>query len=139
VARSVVRKRLAPLIRSPATLVVAVAYLLFAGRHRASPGTFPGAEHFRAPNGLEDWMYPIDKTNLDVLRFAHFSSRFAVADRPSGAAAIGRSLHSIWPATGDPVRPALPWKSSASAYSCRFAGHFAMVEINEGRPPCRWP
>ena len=33
--------------------------------------------HF-VPSWLSDWMYPIDKTNLDVLRFAHFLALAAV-------------------------------------------------------------
>src|ERR1700690_2986495 len=33
------------------------------------------------PNWLSEWMYPIDKTNLDVLRFAHFLALAAVTVR----------------------------------------------------------
>ena len=33
------------------------------------------------PVWLSDWMYPIDKTNLDVLRFAHFLALAAVTVR----------------------------------------------------------
>jgi hypothetical protein len=33
------------------------------------------------PGWLSDWMYPIDKTNLDVLRFAHFLALAAVTVR----------------------------------------------------------
>ena len=60
---------------------------------------------FLVPRWLGEWMYPIDKTNLDVLRFAHFLALAAL------------TVHFIprdWPAlqsrvaeAGDPVRPAL--------------------------------
>ena len=120
-------KRLAPLIRSPATLVVAVAYLLFAGAI-ALTWYIPGAEHF-VPKWLEDWMYPIDKTNLDVLRFAHFVALAVLIVRlvPQQWA----FLHSIW------LRPAILCGQHSLEIFClgvflSFAGHFAMVEINEG-------
>jgi hypothetical protein len=120
-------KRLAPLIRSPATLVVAVVYLLFAGAI-ALTWYIPGAEHF-VPKWLEDWMYPIDKTNLDVLRFAHFVALAVLIVRlvPQQWA----FLHSIW------LRPAILCGQHSLEIFClgvflSFAGHFAMVEINEG-------
>jgi hypothetical protein len=120
-------KRLAPLIRSPATLVVAVVYLVFAGAI-ALTWYIPGAEHF-VPKWLEDWMYPIDKTNLDVLRFAHFVALAVLTVRlvPQQWA----FLHSIW------LRPAILCGQHSLEIFClgvflSFAGHFAMVEINEG-------
>ncbi len=120
-------KRLAPLIRSPATLVVAIVYLLFAGAI-ALTWYIPGAEHF-VPKWLEDWMYPIDKTNLDVLRFAHFVALAVLIVRlvPQQWA----FLHSLW------LRPAILCGQHSLEIFClgvflSFAGHFAMVEINEG-------
>jgi OpgC protein len=56
----------------------------------------PGAEHF-VPKWLEDWMYPIDKTNLDVLRFAHFIALALLTVRLCRRT----FLHSIW------LRPAI--------------------------------
>jgi hypothetical protein len=120
-------KRLAPLIRSPATLTLAVVYLLFAGAI-VSTWYVPGAEHF-VPKWLEDWMYPIDKTNLDVLRFAHFVALAVLIVRlvPQQWA----FLHSLW------LRPAILCGQHSLEIFClgvflSFAGHFAMVEINEG-------
>jgi hypothetical protein len=120
-------KRLAPLIRSRATLVLAIVYLVFAGAI-ALTWYIPGAERF-VPKWLEDWMYPIDKTNLDVLRFAHFVALALLTVRlvPQQWA----FLHSIW------LRPAILCGQHSLEIFClgvflSFAGHFAMVEINEG-------
>jgi hypothetical protein len=120
-------KRLAPLIQSPATLVLAVVYLLFAGAI-ALTWYIPGAEHF-VPKWLEDWMYPIDKTNLDVLRFAHFVALAVLTVRL--VPQQWTFLHSIW------LRPAILCGQHSLEIFClgvflSFAGHFAMVEINEG-------
>jgi hypothetical protein len=120
-------RRLAPLIESPATLVLAIVYLLFAGAI-ALTWYIPGAEHF-VPKWLEDWMYPIDKTNLDVLRFAHFIALAVLTVRL--VPQQWTFLHSIW------LRPAILCGQHSLEIFClgvflSFAGHFAMVEINEG-------
>jgi hypothetical protein len=120
-------KRLAPLIQSPAALVLAVVYLLFAGAI-ALTWYIPGADHF-VPKWLEDWMYPIDKTNLDVLRFAHFIALAVLTVRL--VPQQWTLLHSIW------LRPAILCGQHSLEIFClgvflSFAGHFAMVEINEG-------
>src|SRR4051794_34572833 len=62
--------RLSVVLRSRITLVVAMAYLVFAFLisltwHIAVLGPL-------VPDWLASLIYPIDKTNLDVLRFAHF-------------------------------------------------------------------
>ena len=56
------------------------------------------------PKRLEQWMYPIDKTDLDVLRFAHFLALAALTVRflPQGLAGAEIALA----AATDPVRPA---------------------------------
>jgi len=69
-------QRLGGVLRSPIVLAVALAYLLFAFAitltwHIESLDRF-------VPGWLAEWMYPIDKTNLDVLRFAHFLALAAV-------------------------------------------------------------
>jgi hypothetical protein len=68
--------RLGGVMRSPVVLAIAAAYLLFAffitlTWHIESLDRF-------VPGWLAEWMYPIDKTNLDVLRFAHFLALAAV-------------------------------------------------------------
>ena len=107
--------------------MVAVLYLLFACAI-ALTWYVPGLEHF-VPKWLEEWMYPIDKTNLDVLRFAHFIALAVVTVR-----LIPRQwtfLRSLW------LRPAILCGQHSLEIFClgvflSFAGHFAMVEINEG-------
>ncbi len=56
------------------------------------------------PSWLEQWMYPINKTDLDVLRFAHFLALAAITVRflPQRLARIEIALA----ATIDPVRAA---------------------------------
>jgi hypothetical protein len=72
-------QRLSGVLRSPVVLSIAVAYLLFALCITLTWHFEPLARF--VPNWLSDWMYPIDKTNLDVLRFAHFLALAAVTVR----------------------------------------------------------
>ncbi len=120
-------KRLSALIESPITFVVAVLYLLFAFAI-AMTWYIPGLDHF-VPTWLEDWMYPIDKTDLDVLRFAHFMALAVVTVRL--VPQQWTFLNSLW------LRPAILCGQHSLEIFClgvflSFAGHFAMVEINEG-------
>ena len=68
------------------------------------------------PRWLGEWIYPIDKTNLDVLRFAHFLAlaaltvRFIPRDWPALQIAGGSGRRSC--------AASIRWKSSASACSC---------------------
>jgi hypothetical protein len=69
-------QRLTMVTHSRVALGVAIAYLIFAFGitltwHVESLDRF-------VPTVLKDWMYPVDKTNLDVLRFAHFLALAAV-------------------------------------------------------------
>jgi hypothetical protein len=72
-------QRLAGFLRSPIVLGVAVAYLLF-GLNVALTWHFDALK-FLVPNWLGQLIYPIDKTNLDVLRFAHFLALAAITVR----------------------------------------------------------
>lgn len=63
-------QRLAPILKSPITIVLAIAYLVFAFLIVRS-WYYPTLSQFK-PGWLHDFLYPIDKTNLDVLRFVHF-------------------------------------------------------------------
>ena len=94
--------RLVPVLHSPVTLAIAIAYLVFAFVI-AMTWYLPRLTHFM-PHWLEELIYPIDKTNLDVLRFAHFLAL---------AALTVRFVPRNWPLlqflvalSGDPVRPA---------------------------------
>jgi hypothetical protein len=69
-------ERLSRVLRSRFVLGAAIAYLLFAFAI-AMTWYFPRLGVF-VPRWLSEWMYPIDKTNLDVLRFAHFLALAAI-------------------------------------------------------------
>jgi hypothetical protein len=72
-------QRLAGVLRSRAVLAIAVAYLAFAFAITLTWYIEPLGRF--VPTWLSEWMYPIDKTNLDVLRFAHFLALAAVTVR----------------------------------------------------------
>jgi hypothetical protein len=74
-------------------------------------------------------MYPIDKTDLDVLRFAHFLALTAVTVRflPKGWA----GLKSPW------LRPLILCGQHSLEIFClgvflAFAGHFILAEVGSG-------
>jgi hypothetical protein len=84
---------------------------------------------FFMPRRLEQWMYPIDKTDLDVLRFAHFLAlaaitvRFLPRDWPG--------LRSVW------LRPLILCGQQSLEIFClgvflAFAGHFILAEVGVG-------
>jgi hypothetical protein len=119
--------RLAAALRSPVTMWLAIAYLMFAFGITLT-WHFPRWGVF-VPHWLGEWMYPIDKTNLDVLRFAHFLAlaaltvRFIPRDWPA--------LHSRW------LRPAILCGQHSLEIFClgvflAFAAHFVMVEFFGG-------
>jgi len=117
--------RLGAVLRSPITLAVAAAYLLFALTIALS-WYLPQYITF-VPSWLEDLIYPIDKTNLDVLRFAHFLALAAVTVRfvPRDAPLLKSWL----------AYPAILSGQHSLEIFClgvflAFAGHFAMVEIS---------
>jgi hypothetical protein len=120
-------ERLSHVLRSRITLVVAFAYLLFAFAialtwHIPALGSL-------VPDWLSSLIYPIDKNNLDVLRFAHFLALGAVI---------------VWFVPRDWF--ALQWSISRPAILCgqhsleifclgvflAFAAHFIMGEISGG-------
>jgi hypothetical protein len=117
--------RLGPLLNSPVTTAIAIAYLLFAF-FIALSWTVPRLTPFM-PLWLEELIYPIDKTNLDVLRFAHFLALAALTVR-----FVPRtwSMLNSWG-----FYPAILCGQHSLEIFClgvflAFAGHFAMVEIS---------
>ena len=74
-------------------------------------------------------MYPIDKTDLDVLRFAHFLALAAVTVR---------FLPRDWPGLKSPwLRPLILCGQHSLEIFClgvflAFAGHFVLAEISGG-------
>jgi hypothetical protein len=119
-------QRLSGFMRAPVVLGLAIAYLVFS-LWIVSTWYFPPFGHL-VPKLLSDWMYPIDKTNLDVLRFIHFLSlavltvRFIPRDWPA--------LRSMW------LRPAIVCGQHSLEIFClgvflAFAAHFIMVQVSE--------
>ena len=119
-------ERLAPLIRSRATLGLAVAYLLFAFLITLT-WYFPRYGHY-VPRWLADFMYPIDKMNLDPLRFAHFLAL---------AVLTVRFIPRDWPPLkSDLLRPLVVCGRHSLEIFClgvflAFAGHFFLVEVSD--------
>src|SRR5262249_6188375 len=81
------------------------------------------------PRWLESWMYPIDKTDLDVLRFAHFLALAAITVR---------FLPKDWPGLKSPwLRPLILCGQHSLEIFClgvflAFAGHFVLAEGGGG-------
>jgi hypothetical protein len=107
-------------------LTMAVAYLVFAFAivmtwHFTSLAVF-------VPRWLSEFMYPIDKVNLDVLRIAHFLAL---------AALVVRFLPSDWPALQSIwLRPAILCGQHSLEIFClgiflSFAGHFVFNEYSD--------
>ena len=120
-------QRLTAVLRSPVVLGIAITYLLFALSVTLTWYVEPLGRF--VPIWLSEWMYPIDKTNLDVLRFAHFLAlaavtvRFIPRDWPA--------LQSLW------LRPAIRCGQHSLEIFClgvflAFAAHFVMVEFYGG-------
>jgi hypothetical protein len=118
-------RRLSALVRSPVTLVLAALYLVFAFAvvmtwYRPSLAIYK-------PDWLFEFLYPIDKTNLDVLRIAHFLALAVVAVR-----LVPRD----WPALRAPwLRPVILCGQHSLEIFClgiflSFAGHFLVTEIS---------
>jgi hypothetical protein len=120
-------ERLGRVLHSPVTTAIAVAYLLFAFAITLT-WYLPHLAHY-VPTWLAELLYPIDKTNLDVLRFAHFLAL---------AALTVRYVPRDWPALKSPVlRPAILCGQHSLEIFClgvflAFVGHFAIAEIAGG-------
>jgi hypothetical protein len=122
-------ERLKRLLRSRVTLVLAIAYLIFAFAITLTwhiPRLAP-----LVPRWIAEHIYPIDKTNLDALRFAHFLALAAVT-----VYFIPRD----WPPLRSPwFKPAILCGQHSLEIFClgvflAFAAHFAKVEISPGIP-----
>ena len=120
-------KQLSAVILAPITTVLASAFLIFAF-FVVLTWYVPGLEPL-VPGWLGDLMYPIDKTNLALLRFVHFLSLAVLTVRivPYG----WPQLESLW------LRPAILCGQHSLEIFClgvflSFAAHFAMVQIDPG-------
>jgi hypothetical protein len=120
-------KRMAKVLASPVTLWICFAYL-FASFCVTMTWYFPQLGHV-VPRRIEQWMYPIDKTDLDVLRFAHFLALAAVTVR---------FLRKDWPGLRSPwLRPLILCGQHSLEIFClgvflAFAGHFILAEVSGG-------
>jgi hypothetical protein len=120
-------QRLAGVLRSRIVLAVAIAYLAFAFAIALTWYIEPLTRF--VPNWLNEWMYPIDKTNLDVLRFAHFLALATV------------TVHFVsrdWPGLKWPIlQPAIRCGQHSLEIFClgvflAFAGQFVISEWSGG-------
>jgi hypothetical protein len=120
-------QRLSGLLRSRIVLAVAAAYLLFAFAITLT-WHFEPLQRF-VPTWLSDLLYPIDKTNLDVLRFAHFLALAAV---------IVRFVPRQWPGLKSPLlQPAIRCGQYSLEIFClgvflAFAGQFIITQSSGG-------
>jgi hypothetical protein len=120
-------ERLASVLRSRIVFAIAVAYIVFAFAISATWYLEPLGRF--VPNWLSDWMYPIDKTNLDVLRFAHFLALAIVTVR---------FVPRDWPGLKSPIlQPAIKCGQHSLEIFClgvflAFAGQFVISEYSGG-------
>jgi hypothetical protein len=119
--------RLGTVMRSRIVFVIAVAYLVFAFAITLTWYVEPLARF--VPGWLTEWMYPIDKTNLDVLRFAHFLALATVTVR---------FVPRDWPGLKSPIlQPAIRCGQHSLEIFClgvflAFAGQFVISEYSGG-------
>ncbi len=118
-------QKLGGLMRSNIAVGLAFTYLLFA-LCIVMTWYFPRYASF-VPRILSDWMYPIDKTNLDVLRFAHFLALAVVTVR---------FIPQNWPALKSPwFKPAIICGQHSLEIFClgvflAFAAHFMLQQVS---------
>jgi hypothetical protein len=120
-------RRMGRILSSNLTLWICIAYLVFSFFVTLT-WYVPQLGHV-LPRVLEQWMYPIDKTDLDVLRFAHFLALAAITVR---------FLPNDWPGLKSPwLRPLMLCGQHSLEIFClgvflAFAGHFILAEVAGG-------
>jgi hypothetical protein len=119
------RKRLDRLLQSRVLLVAAISFLVLAFAITLT-WHLPGLGRLM-PKAVAEVIYPIDKTNLDILRFAHFVALAFVVVRlvPPG-----------WPGLQSRLcRPAILCGQHSLEIFClgvflAFTGHFILMEVS---------
>ena len=120
-------RRMSRVLSSSVTLWLSVAYLLAA--FWVTLTWYIPQIHHLLPKFIEQWMYPINKTDLDVLRFAHFLALAAITVR---------FLPRTWPGLKSPwLRPMVLCGQHSLEIFCigvflAFAGHFVLAEVSGG-------
>lgn len=120
-------KRMSRILSSKITLWISVAYLLAA--FWVTLTWYIPQIHHLLPRVAEQWMYPINKTDLDVLRFAHFLAL---------AALTVRFLPRDWAGLKSPwLRPLILCGQHSLEIFCigvflAFAGQFILAEVSGG-------
>jgi hypothetical protein len=120
-------QRMARILTSNVTLAISIAYLLAA--FFVTLTWYVPQLHPLMPRLIEQWMYPINKTDLDVLRFAHFLALAAITVR---------FLRKDWSGLRSPwLRPVILCGQHSLEIFClgiflAFAGHFVLAEIAGG-------
>jgi hypothetical protein len=120
-------RRMSGLLASPITLWISIAYLV-AAFCLALTWYFPQLEHV-LPSRLEQWIYPISKPDLDVLRFIHFLALAAITVR---------LVPGNWPGLKSPwLRPMILCGQHSLEIFClgvflAFAGYFVLIEVAGG-------
>ena len=120
-------RRMSRFLSSPITLWISIAYV-FAAFCLTLTWYFPQLDHV-LPRRLEQWIYPISKPDLDVLRFAHFLALAAITVHfvPKG-----------WPGLKSPwLRPLILCGQHSLEIFClgvflAFAGYFLLTEVSGG-------
>ena len=120
-------KRLSAILSSPITLGIAVAYIA-AAFFVTLTWYFPELAQV-IPHRVEQFIYPIDKTDLDILRFVHFLALAVIAVRlvPKGWA----GLESPW------LKPMILCGQNSLQIYClgvvlAFAGYFILIQSGSG-------
>jgi hypothetical protein len=120
-------KRMSWLILSPITQGFAIAYLL-AAFSVTMTWYFPQLG-LLIPHRLEQWIYPISKTDLDILRFLHFLALAAITVRwvPNGWSGLKSPW--LWPMI-------LCGQHSLEIFCIgvflAFVGYFVLTELSAG-------
>ena len=122
-------QRLSRWINSPVVITLAVAYLLFAFSI-CMTWYFPRLAVF-VPKFVNDTIYPIDKTNLDVLRILHFMSLAVITVWfvPRDWAVLKSPV--FWPVI---VCGQHSLETFCLGVFLSFAGHFVFTEVSDRLP-----
>ncbi len=122
-------QRLSRWINSPVVVTLAAFYLLFAFGI-AMTWYFPRLAVF-VPQFISDTIYPIDKTNLDVLRILHFMSLAIITLWFVPRDWAGLKWPGFWPLV---VCGQHSLETFCLGVFLSFAGHFVFTEVSDRLP-----